>query len=122
VGVNPLGETATDTRSVQGSPYKKWARMAPATPEEIRLARGRRRYNAVRKQQAEIRRVEVERLVYEFGWKHGMQARIARHLGVSEATVSRDMKAIFPKAATCPTCETRVPRERWSALAAGVGR
>jgi len=33
-----------------------------------------------------------------------VQARMARQLGVSAATLSRDMAAIFPLMTDCPTC------------------
>ncbi|MBV8857236.1 MAG: hypothetical protein JOZ02_09925 [Acidobacteria bacterium] len=34
-------------------------------------------------------------LVIRWGWVQGTQARIARELGVSEATISRDMRKIY---------------------------
>ena len=59
--------------------------------EVCRRAGGRRRYNAERQRGAEKRRAEVARLLVKYGrHKRGTRARIARELGVSEATVSRD--------------------------------
>ena len=64
------------------------------TPEQAyRRAGGRRRYNRQRHAAAAARRREVERLLNLYGHKtRGVQARIARELGVSEATVSRDAR------------------------------
>jgi hypothetical protein len=60
-----------------------------------RRAGGRRRYNYQREAAKEARRKEVERLLNEYGQKvPGVQARIARELGVSEATISRDAQDI----------------------------
>ena len=59
-----------------------------------RRASGRRHYNATRQLQAKLRRAEVERLWVEAGCTYGAQARIARQLDVSEATISRDIQAI----------------------------
>ena len=50
------------------------------------------------------------------GWTYGSQARIAEELGVSDATISRDLKAIFPRAILCPVCACRHPLERWKEL------
>jgi predicted transcriptional regulator len=46
---------------------------------------GVRRKNAAR----------VAELIMRWGWVQGTQARIARELGVSEATISRDMRRIY---------------------------
>lgn len=92
-----------------------WA--APvSTDEAARRAAGRRRYNSVRQLQAQLRRIDVECLLYQFGWQHGTQARIAEALGVSESTVSRDLKAVFPGAIRCPACACTHPLERWREL------
>jgi hypothetical protein len=56
-------------------------------------------------------------MLIELLWAHGAQAYIARELGVSEATISRDVKQIYgPVAATCPTCLTRHPLEHWQKM------
>ncbi len=80
----------------------------PATWDEVcRRASGRRRYNADRKLQAQMRRLEVASLMQRWGGGHGVQARIARHLGVSEATISRDVRALLQegRATRCPFCD-----------------
>jgi len=60
--------------------------------EICRRAGGRRRYNARRKLIAEMRRFKVAQLVKEYGlYERGVQKRIADELGVSEATISRDI-------------------------------
>lgn len=68
----------------------------PKSAEEAyRRAGGRRRYHAQRRREAEERRARVAELVMQWGWVQGTQARIARELGVSEATISRDMRRIY---------------------------
>lgn len=65
-----------------------------------RRAGGRRHYNSLRQFKALLRRGEVARL--SLAWtlavhdplRRGRGAWIARQLGVSEATVSRDLKAL----------------------------
>ena len=59
-----------------------------------RRAAGRRHYNALRQFHAALRRAEVERMWIEAGCAYGARARIARAIGVSEATISRDIRAI----------------------------
>ena len=54
-------------------------------------AGGRRRYNAVRAHRASLRRLQVLELLRTFGGGHGAGVRIARALGVSAATISRDL-------------------------------
>ena len=97
---------------------------SPTSPTVVaRRAAGRRRYNSVRNLLAAERRAQVARLACELlgeyprhdspdrpvgawlGW--GMQAEIARRLGVHRSTVSRDMahslrevQALRP----CPSC------------------
>ena len=63
--------------------------------EAYRRAGGRRRYHARRRREAEERRARVAELVMQWGWVQGTQARIAREVGVSEATISRDMRRIY---------------------------
>lgn len=68
----------------------------PKSAEEAyRRAGGRRHYHARRRREAEERRARVAELVIQWGWVQGTQARIARELGVSEATISRDMRKIY---------------------------
>lgn len=86
--------------SVQGwshpiSDAEAWAR-----------AGGRRHYNGTRQAHAQLRRAEVARLLATLGLRHGTQAVIARRLGVSEATISRDLTALFrsSRPRRCPLC------------------
>ncbi len=67
--------------------------------EVCRRAGGRRRYNLQRQLEARERRKEVGRLLDLYGNSiRGTQARIARELGVSEATISRDISSLQLKA------------------------
>ncbi len=61
-----------------------------------RRAGGRRRYNAWRRDMAFLRRCEqVFPLLLKYGpWDRGTQARIARELNVSRATICRDVAAL----------------------------
>lgn len=87
--------------------------VAPVTDiEAFRRAGGRRAYNALRRIDVEIRRIDVMRLLRSYGFRHGVQARIARELAVSEATISRDIAALRPSHVACPTCESCVDPER----------
>src|ERR1051325_1862965 len=70
-------------------------RIPKSAEEAYRRAGGRRRYHAQRRREAEERRARVAELVMQWGWVQGTQARIARELGVSEATISRDMRKIY---------------------------
>lgn len=70
-------------------------RVPQSAQEAYRRAGGRRRYHAQRRREAEARRARVAELVMRWGWMQGTQARIARELGVSEATISRDMRKIY---------------------------
>lgn len=63
--------------------------------EAIARARARRRYNAMRRDMARLRQVEVVRKLAAYGIYHGVQARIAEELGVSKATISRDVRAVL---------------------------
>ena len=69
-----------------------------------RRAGGRRRYNAVRRVNAECRKNEVARLLRCLGLGRGSRAEIARRLGVSRATVTRDVQALFAEATFCAAC------------------
>ena len=94
-----------------------------------RRAAGRARWNAVRRLLAWVRRCEVVRLWGELGpyyspLQRGLQARIARMLGVSEATISRDVRAILQlgRHESCPTCGLiRLTDEDWERLDAAIG-
>jgi hypothetical protein len=92
------------TRSAQD----RAAWSAPTTTEEAHArAAGRRRYNSLRRLRAELRRVEVLRLLAAAGGLHrGVQVSIARQLNVSEATISRDLRGILGgvEPRRCPLC------------------
>jgi hypothetical protein len=60
--------------------------------EAIRRAGGRNRYNSVRKLNALLRMVEINRLVDEYGMGHGVRQRIADELGVHRSTISRQLR------------------------------
>jgi DNA-binding CsgD family transcriptional regulator len=94
---------------VQGSAWRQ-----PTTWAEVtRRAAGRTRHNKVRQLRAALRRREVLKLLGELGWTYGSQAAIARQLGVSEATISRDMAVLLPVVEECPTCHQFRPRAWW---------
>jgi hypothetical protein len=91
---------------------KPWG--SPTTWDEVqRRAAGRRRYHALRRLWRELRRGEVVKLLARYGYSHGVQARIARELGVSEATICRDVRATLLTHGPCPRCGTIVPRKRF---------
>lgn len=73
---------------------------------------GRRRYNSVRAFRRDYRRHQVAGLLVKFGeMKHGNQARIARKLGVSQGTISRDVQALteeWHRNRVCPLCGSEV--------------
>jgi hypothetical protein len=52
-------------------------------------------------------------LLGEFGWTYGSQAAIARRLGVSAATISRDLAKLLPLVRECPACGSLVPKTGW---------
>jgi hypothetical protein len=67
----------------------------------------------MRQLHAALRRREVLQLLGEIGWTYGSQAQIARQLGVSEATISRDLATILPLYEECPRCHQLRPRDWW---------
>jgi hypothetical protein len=72
----------------------KSAWSASVSPEvAYRRASGRRRYHAKRRTDRFFRRVEVLDRLRDEGLHYGAQARWARELGVSEATICRDVAA-----------------------------
>jgi hypothetical protein len=62
-----------------------------------RRAGGRRHYNSIRNLQRVFRRLEVIQLAGRYGGftEYGIQARIARALGVNRSTACRDINAII---------------------------
>jgi hypothetical protein len=90
---------------------KPWG--APTTWDEVcRRAAGRAKYHALRRVQRAVRRKKVLRRLRRYKAVPGVQARIARELGVSEATISRDVKALLDTHVPCPLCRTVVDRHR----------
>jgi hypothetical protein len=75
-----------------------------------RRAAGRARYNSLRAFRAQMRRGEVLQLLHAWGWRHGVQARIAEALRVSESTISQDLAVILPLYTECAHCGSLVPR------------
>jgi transposase len=75
-----------------------------------RRARGRSRINAWRRHLQTLRRQQVVELLIRYGWKPGVQTLIAAELRVHKSTISRDVAALFPLAATCPRCGQFRPR------------
>lgn len=67
--------------------------------EAYRRAGGRRRYQEQRRQRAFVRQYAIFeawcRHEIHLVTDHGVQARLARQLGVSEATISRDVATIL---------------------------
>lgn len=92
---------------------------APVSSEEAaRRTAGRRLYNARRTEETLLRRREVVEMLRYSGHGWGSQAKMARALGVSEATISRDVKAIFEQEVhPCPTCDRVYDVEAWKDLA-----
>ncbi len=82
---------------------KSWNDHAP-WDMVCRRASGRRGYNAHRKFVAAWRRVQVSGLLVEWGLGHGTQVRIAQQLGVSQATISRDITLLMASSKPCPCC------------------
>lgn len=86
--------------------------------DPIRAAGGRAHYNALRRGRAYERQRRVGWLWVSLpGGFHGRQAEIARTLGVSEATVSRDLAAVYAR--DWAACEPRAcghrPLPEWPA-------
>lgn len=81
-----------------------------------RRAGGRRHYNLVRQGRARLRRARLGELFAKHGLPRGFQAKVARVLHVSEATVSRDLRQLFWEVAQseperCPACGCLPPPE-----------
>ncbi len=60
-------------------PLQPWSAITSCT-EADRRAGGRRKYNATRQFSADMRRIEVQKLILEYRLAHGSRARIAREL------------------------------------------
>ena len=69
---------------------------APTSWTEVcQRANGRRKYQSIRRLQARLRRQQIARHLRREGLSYGVQARLARTLGVSKATISSDVRAIL---------------------------
>jgi hypothetical protein len=78
-----------------------WNSQIP-TDQAYRRAGGRRQYNAHRSFEAQFRQYRVELMLLELNYylgARGVQRRIAQQLGVSEATISRDVATIHARRA-----------------------
>jgi hypothetical protein len=78
-----------------------------STDEAQARASGRRGYNKRRRDQAQARREEVRQLLDRWGTSAPAKVKIALVLGVSTATVNRDVRALAERPALpliCPTC------------------
>ena len=82
------------------------ANWSAPTESYARRAGGRRRYNAQRQFIAEYRRTQLSRLLFCKGafLEHGIQARLARELGVSRSTICRDLQTLLREGHPCPQC------------------
>ncbi len=78
----------------------------PTTPDEVaRRAAGRRHYNCWRQHVAFYRRMEISRrLTVQGAFRRGYQARLARELGVSRATICRDVRELLRSGYPCRHC------------------
>ena len=88
-------------------------------PDEVahKRAGGRKHYNSCRQFMALHRRLQVSELLAQYGLlEHGVQARIARELKVSESTISRDIRALLHRHTWCPRCGSWVPRDQLEAV------
>jgi hypothetical protein len=86
-----------------------WSQPRPFS-EVCHRAGGRRRYNTLRRHLKLFRRRDVMELVLKYGHQRGVQARIATVLGVSEATISRDIRATLYAPHVCQHCGSYKPR------------
>ena len=90
---------------------------APTSWDEVcRRKAGRDRYNSVRRLLRAERRFRVLELLARYGMDRGVQARIARELGVSRVTISRDVEALLFNHTPCPTCGSLVPADKFKTL------
>jgi len=91
---------------------------APVSAEVAhRRASGRRHYNSVRQFRAELRRRRVEELCEKYGLGPGVQAQIARTLGVARSTICHDFALMFHRwNERCPECGQRTRRPHVSQM------
>lgn len=62
-----------------------------------RRAGGRRHYNRLRQADAFWRRLDLERIIKRDGYEPGAYARWAAELGVSRATICRDVRRLYER-------------------------
>jgi hypothetical protein len=83
-----------------------WA--APTSWDEVcRRAAGRNHHNSMRRFRADWRRLEVLDWLRRLGTRRGAQAQIPAQLGVSPATIARDVARLLhqpPWPRHCPVC------------------
>jgi hypothetical protein len=83
--------------------------------EICRLAGGRRRYNAQRKFLAEMRRIQLVKLFDKYDpFEWGSRKKLAEELGVSEATISRDIAKLLYQASRPDLDSPAAQRRRWA--------
>jgi hypothetical protein len=109
------------TRSFDGSCNVSGG-MSAQVPAVYRRAGGRRRYNALRRDLAAFRRLQVADLLNEWGLVRGVQRRIAETLGVSEATISRDVAHLLHSHVACGQCGSVFVEQKWAERAASTAR
>jgi hypothetical protein len=83
--------------------------------EVCRRAAGRRHYNRMRRFRAAYRRYRLAQLLSVKGGmtERGTQARLARELGVSRATICRDVAYLLRESYPCHACGAlTVPQPR----------
>jgi hypothetical protein len=102
-------------RSITREEWGDWT----SDDEAHRRAGGRRRYNAWRQFLALYRRVRLMEIVarnrMDLWHRNGNQQALARALGVSPSTISRDVRAILEETRPgrpCPLCHCQV-RHFW---------
>jgi HTH domain len=90
---------------------------APTSLDEVkRRAAGRRAYNRRRQFLALFRQRRMVQLIGQYGLGRGVQSRLARELGVSRQTISRDVAALLFTHHVCPTCGRIDPRHNRALL------
>ena len=96
-----------------------WSASAPGD-EVARRAGGRRYYNSMRQLRALLRRGQLIQFLHDEGRGYGDQARAARRLGVSAATISRDMAVAYYLAAGNPARRSQRARRPKPVCSASV--
>ena len=89
-GGKPSGGFISHTRAQQ------WATRI-GDRAAFHRAGGRKRFNAIRLRKARKRRARVAAFIQAHGCPWGVQARLARLLGVNRSTICRDLDALEPK-------------------------